>query len=378
MRSAWSPSRKRAQKAIFQPSDQPVPSSPRSSSDFFAASNSSGVRGVISSPGRRPRDATRGGACSRVVLVLQPPGAGRSRPIAPARSRRARPADPPALHRPSAAPPGGGAEQRADDWWSTVGPITRPRSRRLEAADQPVLSDRGRARRRRRARLLHHRIAARAQETAPRELVVPPQVPGAARRPWARCRGWRVDRSGAAPEVGVAVEDPAAGAVLRGGRLPPRRRDRRACEHTRRTREVRDLRGPVVHLGIDVHRYLPPGRRQAVVPAACRLAGCPLRLDAISRYRTGKPARRARGRALVRGRDLVAPQRALRSRRDRARRGEELVIRDVKRAEACARRAARAALALGSAPHASRKLTVGGGRSSSVAESAPLPRSDRP
>jgi hypothetical protein len=54
------------------------------------------------------------------------------------------------------------------------------------------------------------------------------------------------------------------------------------------------------------------------------------------------------------------------------------VIRDVKRAEACARRAARAALALGSAPHASRKLTVGGGRSSSVAESAPLPRSDRP
>ena len=43
MRWAWSPSPKRAQRLIFQASDQPVPPSPRNSSDWRAAASSSGV-----------------------------------------------------------------------------------------------------------------------------------------------------------------------------------------------------------------------------------------------------------------------------------------------------------------------------------------------
>ncbi len=49
-----SPSARRAQKLIFQPSDQPVPASPRCSSVTRAASNSSGVSAVIWLLGCRP------------------------------------------------------------------------------------------------------------------------------------------------------------------------------------------------------------------------------------------------------------------------------------------------------------------------------------
>ena len=50
--NAWSPSPSRAQKLIFHAIDQPVASSPRSSSERRAAAKSSGVRsGVISRPG---------------------------------------------------------------------------------------------------------------------------------------------------------------------------------------------------------------------------------------------------------------------------------------------------------------------------------------
>ena len=55
IRKAWSPSNSRAQKLTFHALLQPVPPSPRNSSDFFAAANSSGVAAVISWPGCRPQ-----------------------------------------------------------------------------------------------------------------------------------------------------------------------------------------------------------------------------------------------------------------------------------------------------------------------------------
>jgi hypothetical protein len=55
MRWAWSPSRRRAQKLIFQALLQPVPPSPRKMRDCLAAAKSLGVAGVISLPGKRPQ-----------------------------------------------------------------------------------------------------------------------------------------------------------------------------------------------------------------------------------------------------------------------------------------------------------------------------------
>ena len=83
-----------------------------------------------------------------------------------------------------------------------------------------------------------------------------------------------VDRRGGAPQVGVVVRHPAAGAV----HLPRRSRagDRQVGHHRRegihRLGQVRRQRRPVVHLGVDVDRVLAaPGRRQAVVPDALQV-----------------------------------------------------------------------------------------------------------
>ena len=91
--------------------------------------------------------------------------------------------------------------------------------------------------------------------------------PGAAGRPDAVIRG--VDRGGAAPEVGVVVQDPAARAVmlLRGRPARSRRHPRSGRRAARALGEVRDLGRPVVHLGVDVDRVLAvPGGLELLVP----------------------------------------------------------------------------------------------------------------
>ena len=86
-----------------------------------------------------------------------------------------------------------------------------------------------------------------------------------------------VDRSGRAPEIGVVMRHPTAGAVHLARRS--RAGDREIRHHRRqwihRLGQVGRERRPVVHLGVDVDGVLAaPRRRHALVPEAlqvCRL-----------------------------------------------------------------------------------------------------------
>ena len=126
--------------------------------------------------------------------------------------------------------------------------------------------------------VLHDRVGPIREEltVAGVEVVVPEVVaePGAAGDPDAVIRG--VDGGGAAPEVGVVVQDPAARAVVFLRDRPARLGDIRdeVEERARAFREVRDLDRPVVHLGVDVHGPLAvPGGIERLVPDALQVRG---------------------------------------------------------------------------------------------------------
>ena len=96
--------------------------------------------------------------------------------------------------------------------------------------------------------------------------------PRAAGRPHAPLRS--VDRCGGAPQIGVVMRHPAAGAVHLARRA---RAGHRQVRHHRRQRvhrlgQVGRERRPVVHLGVDVDGVLAaPRRRHAVVPEALQV-----------------------------------------------------------------------------------------------------------
>ena len=151
-------------------------------------------------------------------------------------------------------------------------------------------------------RALHDRVVLAQEVAIAREQVVLPEVraePRARRRERAPARA--VHRSGDAPDVRVLVEDPAPGAVVLAGdagALIGHLADQPE-ERLRRLGEVGDLRGPVVHLEVDVRRVLRiPHRIHVGVPDALQVRR--LRARASTR-RSGGSART--GRRAPRGRD---------------------------------------------------------------------------
>ena len=124
--------------------------------------------------------------------------------------------------------------------------------------------------------------------------------PRAAGRPHAVLRS--VDRSRGAPQIGVVMRHPAAGAVHLARR--PRaghRQVRHQCrQRIHRLGEVGRERRPVVHLGVDVDGVLAaPGRRHALVPQALQVRRLATRCgswQSAGSGRTGSRARQARDR----------------------------------------------------------------------------------
>ncbi len=149
--------------------------------------------------------------------------------------------------------------------------------------------------------------------------------PGAARRPHAILRS--VDRSGGAPQIGVVMRHPAAGAVHLARR--PRTGHRQIRHHRRqrvhRLGQVGRERRPVVHLGVDVDGVLAaPRRRHALVPEALQ----------VRRLRTGPRAGDEQVAAVLeveRGQTRIIPvaKRSARARRSaRASRSRDRASRD--------------------------------------------------
>ena len=156
----------------------------------------------------------------------------------------------------------------------------------------------------------------------------------ARRRPSATDPSERRRRASPAPEVRVVMGNEAARTVVhpRGLRPASRSSSSRSNSGSWHSREVADLGGPVVHLGVDVDRVLAaPGGVQVVVPEALevrRLAARPRAGDqqVAAKLEVGAaspgsavPARRAARRTSVGRAFRSAEPRSRRTRRNRER-----------------------------------------------------------
>ena len=125
---------------------------------------------------------------------------------------------------------------------------------------------------------MHERIPARGEKffVAGEKIMFPQMLaePRATADPDAVVAG--VDGRGAAPEVGVVVQHPAARAVMRLGGL---RAGHGAIGNHVEERcgafgKIRHFGGPVIHLGVDVHRpFAVPRRMERVIPDALQIRG---------------------------------------------------------------------------------------------------------
>ena len=133
-------------------------------------------------------------------------------------------------------------------------------------------------------RAFHGRIDLRQIFFVASKEVMFPQIlaePCAAQRPQAGIRP--VNRRGRAPQVGVVVSHPAAGVVIHLGRAGAGLRQ--VHDHRGQRRDafgkVRNLRGPVIHLRVDVDGvFAAPRRVHGIVPDALEIRGLAARTRA--------------------------------------------------------------------------------------------------
>ena len=292
-RNVCGPSSSLAQRFTFHARLQPVPPSPRNSSDFLAAAHSSGVPwGVISLPGQRPQRCERWRcwffglslSSSHSLKLPKPadlvrcdprPGLGQfaaerfvdAQNFRGLDTAREQLADDLVVHRRPGHQPAvlGRVRRRADE----------PTG--LGILDEKIEEKRGRP--------FDHGIRPLGEKFAVArvEVVLPEMAakPRPAGRPDPVVRVVR--RCGATPDVRVVVQHPAAATVVHLGRLSTGRDQ--VVEHIKQGfgtfGQVADFGRPVVHFEVDVRGpAAAPRRPQAVVPDALQ----------VGRLRTGPAA----------------------------------------------------------------------------------------